>query len=124
MRNVRIGAATVLIAAAILVFAFLEGGLPDVLTWGRHWVRVILHRYSYLGSYGLQHGGVGRSPTRAGPREVSRTWSTSAPRRLERAERWFERYGVLAIIFSRHIPGFRVPITVAAGVFKIRYQVF
>ena len=87
MRNVRIGAATVLIAAAILVFAFLEGDLLDVVTWGRHWVRVVLHRYSYLGSYGLQHGGVGRSPTGAGPREVSRTWSTSAPRRLERAER-------------------------------------
>jgi membrane protein DedA with SNARE-associated domain len=47
-----------------------------------------------------------------------------SPERLERAERWFERYGVLAIIFGRHIPGFRVPITVAAGIFKIRYPVF
>ena len=47
-----------------------------------------------------------------------------SPERLMRAERWFERYGVLAIIFGRHIPGFRVPITVAAGVFKIRYPVF
>lgn len=44
--------------------------------------------------------------------------------RLAKAERWFQRYGVLAIIFGRHIPGFRIPITVAAGVFQIPYRVF
>jgi membrane-associated protein len=44
--------------------------------------------------------------------------------RLERAERWFQRYGMVAIIFGRHIPGFRVPITVAAGVLKVRYPMF
>jgi len=44
--------------------------------------------------------------------------------RLERAEKWFKRYGVLAIIFGRHIPGFRIPITVASGVFQIPYRVF
>jgi membrane protein DedA with SNARE-associated domain len=44
--------------------------------------------------------------------------------RLLRAERWFKRYGVLAIIFGRHIPGFRIPITVAAGVFRVPYRVF
>src|SRR6266849_4145435 len=47
-----------------------------------------------------------------------------SPERLERAERWFERYGVVAIIFGRHIPGFRVPITVAAGVLKVTYPEF
>jgi membrane protein DedA with SNARE-associated domain len=31
---------------------------------------------------------------------------------------------VIAIIFGRHIPGFRVPITVAAGVFKVSYPLF
>jgi membrane protein DedA with SNARE-associated domain len=46
------------------------------------------------------------------------------PERLAKAERWFKRYGVLAIIFGRHIPGFRIPITVACGVFRIRYPVF
>lgn len=46
------------------------------------------------------------------------------PERLEKAEQWFKRYGVLAIIFGRHIPGFRVPITVASGVFKVPYRVF
>ena len=44
--------------------------------------------------------------------------------RLERAEKWFKRYGVLAIIFGRHIPGFRIPITVASGVFQTPYRVF
>jgi membrane protein DedA with SNARE-associated domain len=44
--------------------------------------------------------------------------------RLEKAEVWFRRYGVLAIIFGRHIPGFRIPITVACGVFQIPYRVF
>ena len=47
-----------------------------------------------------------------------------SPERLEKAERWFARYGVLAIIFGRHIPGFRVPITVAAGIFRVRYPLF
>jgi membrane protein DedA with SNARE-associated domain len=47
-----------------------------------------------------------------------------SPERLQRAEKWFERYGVLAIIFGRHIPGFRVPITLAAGVFRVPYPLF
>jgi len=47
-----------------------------------------------------------------------------SPERLEKAEFWFRRYGVLAIIFGRHIPGFRVPITVASGVFEVPYRVF
>lgn len=46
------------------------------------------------------------------------------PERLRRAEAWFARHGVLAIIFGRHIPGFRVPITVAAGVLRVSYPVF
>jgi len=46
------------------------------------------------------------------------------PERLEKAEAWFARYGVMAIIFGRHIPGFRVPITVAAGILRVRWQVF
>jgi membrane protein DedA with SNARE-associated domain len=46
------------------------------------------------------------------------------PERLAKAEAWFKRYGVLAIIFGRHIPGFRVPITVASAVFGVPYRVF
>jgi membrane protein DedA with SNARE-associated domain len=47
-----------------------------------------------------------------------------SPERLRRAEGWFERYGAIAIIFGRHIPGFRVPITVAAGICRVPYRVF
>jgi membrane protein DedA with SNARE-associated domain len=46
------------------------------------------------------------------------------PGRLATAERWFARWGALAIIFGRHIPGFRIPITVAAGTFGVHYPVF
>src|SRR5881396_3621997 len=47
-----------------------------------------------------------------------------SPERIAKADAWFKRYGVLAIIFGRHIPGFRIPITVASGVFRIPYRVF
>jgi len=64
---------------------------------------------------------------RFGPRLVSSSFAEYVhltPERLAKAEQWFKRYGVLAIIFGRHIPGFRIPITVACGVFRIRYPVF
>ncbi|MEO8745305.1 MAG: DedA family protein [Candidatus Dormiibacterota bacterium] len=46
------------------------------------------------------------------------------PARLDEAERWFSRWGPWTLIAGRHIPGFRVPLTVAAGVLKLRYPVF
>lgn len=46
------------------------------------------------------------------------------PDQIDRAEHWFSRYGPWTLIFGRHIPGFRVPLTVAAGVLKLRYPVF
>jgi membrane-associated protein len=46
------------------------------------------------------------------------------PSRLDRAEEWFARYGPWTLIFGRHIPGFRVPLTVAAGILKLRYRIF
>ena len=47
-----------------------------------------------------------------------------SPERIALADAWFKKYGVLAIIFGRHIPGFRIPITVASGIFDVRYPVF
>ena len=44
--------------------------------------------------------------------------------RLEMAERWMARWGPVAIIFGRHLPGLRIPITVMAGVLEVRYRVF
>jgi membrane protein DedA with SNARE-associated domain len=43
---------------------------------------------------------------------------------VARAERWLNRWGPIVIIFGRHLPGFRVPIPLAAGTFKVRYRVF
>jgi len=46
------------------------------------------------------------------------------PARIATAQRWFHRWGALALIFGRHIPGFRVPLTIAAGVVGFRYRTF
>jgi membrane protein DedA with SNARE-associated domain len=46
------------------------------------------------------------------------------PARIAAAEGWFDRWGMVTIIFGRHIPGLRVPITVAAGISRVRYRVF
>lgn len=46
------------------------------------------------------------------------------PARISQAERWFARWGVWTLIFGRHVPGLRVPLTIAAGIFKVRYRVF
>jgi membrane protein DedA with SNARE-associated domain len=46
------------------------------------------------------------------------------PERLAAAERWFDRWGVVAIVFGRHVLGLRVPITVAAGVCRVPYRMF
>ncbi len=172
LRAVRIGAIALLIAAAIVVSAILQGDVPDVLTSGMFWIRHVLHRYTYLASYGLLYIEESGIPLPAPgdvfvmyvgahvPRNlvawvvawlgligvvvlgatnlffISKRYGRRlaegrfaevvhlSPERLERAERWFERYGVVAIIFGRHIPGFRVPITVAAGVLKVTYPVF
>lgn len=46
------------------------------------------------------------------------------PERLDRAEHAFRRWGPWALIFGRHVPGGRIPITVAAGILGISYPLF
>jgi membrane protein DedA with SNARE-associated domain len=46
------------------------------------------------------------------------------PARIERLERWFKRWGILAVIFGRYVPGFRVAVTVVAASFGLSYRVF
>jgi membrane protein DedA with SNARE-associated domain len=67
---------------------------------------------------------------------ISRRWGTRLlehrvaallhiePQRLAAAESRFARRGAIAIIFGRHVPGLRVPITVAAGVSRVPYPLF
>lgn len=43
---------------------------------------------------------------------------------MDSAEQWFGRWGPWTLILGRHIPGLRVPLTVAAGVLKLRYSIF
>ena len=45
-------------------------------------------------------------------------------RRLEKTHAWFDRWGPWAIIFGRHIPGFRIAITVIAATAGVPYRVF
>lgn len=45
-------------------------------------------------------------------------------KRLLFVEKKFKKYGVLVVIFGRHIPGFRVPITVFAGMSDMKYTTF
>lgn len=44
--------------------------------------------------------------------------------RLETVRRWSKRWGALAIIFGRHVPGFRIPVTVLAATTGVPYRIF
>jgi membrane protein DedA with SNARE-associated domain len=158
------------IAAAVVLSAILQGDVPDVPRLP--FLRPFFHRYSYLASYALLYIEESGVPLPAPgdvfvmyvgahvPRNLA-SWIVAwlgliavvvagatnlffisrrfgrrlaqgrfaevvhlSPERLDKAERWFEKYGVIAIIFGRHIPGFRVPITLAAGVLRVKYSVF
>lgn len=43
---------------------------------------------------------------------------------IERAEHLFARFGILTIIFGRHIPGMRAPVTIFAAISGVRYTTF
>lgn len=45
-------------------------------------------------------------------------------KKLLTVEEKFRKYGVWVIIFGRHIPGFRIPITVFAGMSEMTYKTF
>jgi membrane protein DedA with SNARE-associated domain len=45
-------------------------------------------------------------------------------RHLDKAHGWFDRWGLWAIVFGRHIPGFRIAITVIAATMGVPYRVF
>lgn len=65
---------------------------------------------------------------RFGPRLLASPWAGRlfhlTPARAARAHAWFARWGALAVIFGRHVPGLRIPMTVIAGTFGLPYRVF
>lgn len=46
------------------------------------------------------------------------------PARLRSMEKTFHKYGVLSVIVGRHIPGFRILVTVFAGTARLPYPIF
>lgn len=43
---------------------------------------------------------------------------------IRQAEQLFAKYGILAIIVGRHIPGLRIPVTIFAAISGVRYLTF
>src|ERR1700681_2743320 len=166
--------AGVILAAivALLVFAILEGDLPELVRDGAYVVGHLLRRFGMVAAFGLLYAEESGVPMPM-PGDVfvmyvghhasqslltlvaallglvaivglgasnlywiSQRWGRSivehrlakvlhlTPARIDQAERWFGRWGVWTLIFGRHIPGMRVPLTVAAGIFRVPYRVF
>jgi membrane protein DedA with SNARE-associated domain len=161
-----------LAVAGFIVFALLEGDIPDAFGDGVASVRPLLRRSGPIGAVALlylEESGVpmpvpgdvfvmyvghhvsGNLVAMIGAwlgliaavllgatnlYFISRRWGRQlvdrrlgrvlhmTPERIATADRWFKRWGALALIFGRHIPGFRVPLTVGAGIFNVGYPVF
>lgn len=88
-----------LVAAWLGLELAVVGGATNLYLLSRHFGRRLLH--GWVGA--LMH---------------------LTPGRLARAERWYRRWGPLAIICGRHILGLRPVVTVASGMLRIRYPVF
>jgi membrane protein DedA with SNARE-associated domain len=100
--------------------AYLGHLANSPLMWFFAWLGIIAAVLGGSTNLYLISGRWGRSLVRG---RIGRLIHLS-PRRLATAERWFSRWGALAIIFGRHIPGFRIPITVAVGIFGVPYRTF
>lgn len=44
--------------------------------------------------------------------------------KFDTVEVWFKKYGIWVVIFGRHIPGFRIPVTIFAGTSQMNYGQF
>src|ERR1700730_15474659 len=157
---------------ALLVFAILEGDLPELVRDGAFLVSHLLRQFGVVAAFALLYAEESGVPMPV-PGDVfvmyighhaahglltalaawlgliavvvlgasnlywiSQRWGRSivvhrlakvlhlSPARIDRAERGVARYGVWTLVFGRHIPGLRVPLTVAAGIFRVPYRVF
>jgi membrane-associated protein len=97
--NLTKGSAGLLFAAWLAIIAVVVAGSSNLYLISRRW----------------------------GPRLVEHPLARAfhiEPEGLEKAGRWFNRWGILAVVFGRHLPGFRVPITVVAGTLGFPYRLF
>ena len=46
------------------------------------------------------------------------------PQKVKKIEKWFEKYGGLAIVIGRLIPGLRIITPIVAGTFEVSYKTF
>jgi membrane protein DedA with SNARE-associated domain len=46
------------------------------------------------------------------------------PEKIRKIEKWFEKYGPLAIVIGRLIPGLRIVTPIVAGLFGVSYKSF
>ena len=89
-----------LVLAWLGIIAVVVGGSTNLYLIARRWAPVLLrHRFV--------HDVLGVDEAR-----------------LETVRRWSARWGALAIIFGRHIPGFRIPVTVLAATSGVPYRIF
>jgi membrane protein DedA with SNARE-associated domain/membrane-associated phospholipid phosphatase len=51
-------------------------------------------------------------------------WLLLTPGRLERADRFFERFGALAVVVARFVAGVRVVMALSAGMARMRWRTF
>jgi membrane-associated protein len=94
------GSAPKLIGSWLGIIAVVLGGSSNLYWASRVWGRRLLERPRVRALLGLDAD------------------------RLAQAERWLGRWGALAIIFGRHVPGLRIPITIVAGTLEVRYTTF
>ena len=46
------------------------------------------------------------------------------PKRIKKVEKWFQKYGSVAIVIGRLIPGLRIVTPFVAGLFEVNYKTF
>src|ERR1700694_5147968 len=93
---------------------------PGLLVWLAAWIGMVL--IVVLGASNLFW--ISRRLGRDLPEHRIGRFLHVTPARIARAQGCFDRWGPAALIFGRHIPGFRVPLTVAAGVCGVSYRTF
>lgn len=111
--------------------ALAAGALAQpVVVFGHHvgshpWALVVMIASGTLGYLvgSLVGWAIGRYGGRALIERHGR-WLHLPPERMERAERWFERFGQLAVLLGRITPIARSFISIPAGVFRARLSLY